>query len=70
MTGDTSDLEVLTTDSTSISGEDLIGIVGGKLRLLSIDGGHLKHIVEHDLQTATQRNLSMETRHWLKEFSV
>lgn len=53
LAGDTSQLEVLATDSMKISGADVCGLVGGKLRLLSIDGGHLKSIVSHDLLTAT-----------------
>jgi hypothetical protein len=54
LTGDTSGLEIMATDSTQISGADVSRVVGGQLRLLSIDGGHLNHIVAHDLQTATE----------------
>ena len=52
LTGDGSQLEIFATDSTKISGADVSSLMGGKLRLLSIDGGHLKNIVAHDLQTA------------------
>lgn len=54
LTGDTSQLEILATDSTKITGADVSRLMGGTLRLLSIDGGHLKNIVTHDLQTATE----------------
>lgn len=52
MAGDLSNLEVLATDSTRIGGDDVIRLAGGGLRLFSIDGGHLSHIVSHDLATA------------------
>ena len=53
LTGDTSSLEILATDSTKISSDDVFRILDGRLRLLSIDGGHLKNIVAHDLRTAS-----------------
>jgi hypothetical protein len=45
-------VEIITGDSTAIGGKDLRNAVGEALRLLSIDGGHLAHIVRHDLLTA------------------
>ena len=54
LAGDASQLEIMATDSTKITGADVSRLVGGKLRLLSIDGGHLKNIVAHDLHTATE----------------
>lgn len=54
LAADPSALEILATDSTKITGADVSRLVGGKLRLLSIDGGHLKNIVAHDLKTAAE----------------
>jgi hypothetical protein len=39
-------------DSTEISGADLVAVVGGPLRLFSVDGGHTEEVVLHDLETA------------------
>jgi hypothetical protein len=50
--GETARLKIISGDSTTLTGEDLTGAAGGKLRLLSIDGGHLARIVRHDLNTA------------------
>lgn len=52
--GESEAVEVMATDSTSISGADIAAGVGGKLRLLSIDGGHLREIIAHDLRTASE----------------
>lgn len=43
---------ILATDSIAVSGEHLRAAAGSALRLLSLDGGHLAHVVRHDLRTA------------------
>ncbi|MDA9981300.1 class I SAM-dependent methyltransferase [Gammaproteobacteria bacterium] len=50
--GSTSKLKVIDADSTSIGGEEVKTAATGCLRLFSIDGGHMAHIVRHDLRTA------------------
>src|SRR5579862_5416686 len=39
-------------DSTELSSSDLISLVGGKFRLISVDGGHTLEVVGNDLATA------------------
>jgi hypothetical protein len=50
--GGTLKLCVVNADSTQIGAEEIRAAAGGPLRLFSIDGGHLSHIVRHDLNTA------------------
>lgn len=51
--GGISKLRVINADSTTISAKQITAATGGCLRLLSIDGGHLSHIVRYDLNTAS-----------------
>lgn len=50
--GGTEDVEILTADSSALVGSDVTKIVGGKVRLFSVDGGHTAELVEHDMMTA------------------
>jgi methyltransferase family protein len=51
---DTGDLIIHAGDSTKISGDDVVRLAGGRVRLFSIDGGHTAPTTEHDLATADQ----------------
>ncbi|OQW74000.1 MAG: hypothetical protein BVN35_10855 [Proteobacteria bacterium ST_bin11] len=50
--GGKSKLKTINADSTTIGAKEILSELGGKLRLFSIDGGHLPNIVRHDLNTA------------------
>lgn len=50
--GNSLNLKVINKDSTTIGGQEVKEVVGGCLRMFSIDGGHLSNIVRHDLTTA------------------
>lgn len=52
--GNDSRLKVINGDSTTLNGKDITTAAGGCLRLFSIDGGHLSHIVRHDLNSAAE----------------
>lgn len=51
--GGTSRLKIINADSTTIGAREITAAIGGKLRLFSVDGGHLAGIVRHDLNTAS-----------------
>jgi hypothetical protein len=48
----TSGVIIQQADSTKLSGSDLISFVGGKFRLISVDGGHTLEVVGNDLASA------------------
>ena len=50
---DTSQIRIIQQDSLKLCDEDIQKIVGGKVRLFSIDGGHEAHIACHDLETVS-----------------
>jgi hypothetical protein len=50
--GETSKLKLISGDSTTLGAGDVMAAAGGPLRLFSIDGGHTRDIVRHDLTTA------------------
>jgi len=52
--GESSKLKILKSESTKICGADVKRVVGGPLRLFSVDGGHIASIVRHDLKTAVE----------------
>lgn len=52
--GTPSAVEIIATDSTAISGQDVTTTVGDRLRLFSVDGGHQRETVTHDLRTASE----------------
>lgn len=52
--GGTGKLQIINGDSTTVGAGDLLSRAGGKLRLFSVDGGHLAHIVRHDLNIASE----------------
>ena len=46
-------VKIIKEDSTRIGADDIKKAAGGEIRLFSVDGGHLPHITEHDLHTAS-----------------
>lgn len=49
------DVEVVSGDSSTLSGADVVELAGGqRIRLFSVDGGHYASLVEHDMRTAEE----------------
>lgn len=46
------DVTVLAADSRSVDGARVQELVGGAVRLFSVDGGHTAELVHHDMRTA------------------
>jgi hypothetical protein len=51
--GGRDDVEVLAADSTTLDADQVRSLVGGGIRLFSVDGGHTADIVAHDMETAS-----------------
>ena len=48
-------VEVVSADSSTLAGEDIVELAGGqRIRLFSVDGGHYASLVEHDMRTAEE----------------
>lgn len=47
-------LKIISEDSTQISSDDIKKLVGGELRLFSVDGGHTPEITRNDLRIASK----------------
>jgi hypothetical protein len=53
--GSGADVHVMSADSTTLSGADVVELTGGQLvRIFSVDGGHYASLVEHDMRTAEE----------------
>jgi len=50
--GDTTGLRVLAANTLRLTAEDLMREVSGRLRLISVDGGHTREVTRHDLTIA------------------
>ena len=50
--GSQADVIVKSGDSTTLDGPEVVALLGGPVRIFSVDGGHTAKIVEHDMVTA------------------
>jgi hypothetical protein len=51
--GDAAAVTIWARDSTTLEGQDVVDAVG-PVRLFSVDGGHSREVVAHDMRTAAQ----------------
>jgi len=52
--GGDADVLVHPANSTSVRGSDVVNLLGARVRIFSVDGGHTREIVQHDMLTAAE----------------
>jgi hypothetical protein len=52
--GSCDDVILLSTNSLQINGADIVKHLGARVRFFSVDGGHTREVVQHDMRTAQE----------------